>query len=112
MNTEYKLLHTNHINLPHNSLCLRQCFDDALVMADILKAEHSPLPVFEPLLCGLITADLELPYCRWDTIEILGFVDVQLTFLIVQFAHDVVAADGIACQTLFNGRTFEQGELP
>jgi hypothetical protein len=69
----------------------------------VVEGEMSAPPVLEPLLTDLIAADVKLPDLLRDALEVLGFVDVDVSrhSLLVShelgkaLLHDVVPNDRI-----------------
>ena len=60
-------------------------------MLNLCKRQLLIFAVFEPFLCGLVTADVELPYAVGHLVEVLGFVDPDLVVLQFGFVDAVVA---------------------
>ena len=48
------------------------------VVLDVFVVEGATLAVFEPLLGGLVAADVEVPGHVGDSREVLGLVDMHL----------------------------------
>jgi len=48
--------------------------DDLRVMLQVLIAQGSFAPVFQPLLANLVAADMEVPDFGWDAFTILPFL--------------------------------------
>ena len=66
----------------HKTLRLDKRGDDGLVVHDVVGCERAALAVLEPLLRGLVAADVEVP-CRFrNIVEILRGIDVDATVLI------------------------------
>src|SRR5258707_13852355 len=92
------------IDLFCQAYCLAQGCYDALVVLDIAEFQPPPFSVFEPLLCYLISADVELPGLRRDSLKILRLVDPDLALLrltggggIFYLFHPLVSSPWAAC---------------
>ena len=62
-------------NSSHDPVRIAQDLDDFLIVANIIPAQRAALAVLQPLLRGLIAADVEIPRCFADPGEILIGVD-------------------------------------
>ena len=62
----------------HDPVSLAQDLDDLLVVANVVPAERAALAVLEPLLRGLIAADVEIPRGFRHAAEMLGGIDPDL----------------------------------
>ena len=70
-----------YVYFMHNSFCLQEDVDDALIVFYILETQGHALAVFEPLLSGLIAADVEIPCQFRHAIEVLFAVDIDTILL-------------------------------
>ena len=68
--------------------------DQLLVVEYILGIKYTPLAVFEPFLCGLITTNICVPNRLGHIAEILVVVDVDISIFISQSLHHVTTRYG------------------
>ena len=52
---------------PHQLNRLPKCRYNSLIMLDILKQQHSPLTILQPLLIHLVTTNMKIPHA-WSNI--------------------------------------------
>ena len=72
-------------------------------MRDVVERERAAASILQPLLCGLIPADLEVPRQLRHVFEIMIFVDVDVAALSLRVAarHHVVPASADAVKPGF-----------
>ena len=62
----------------HNPICFEKDFDNALVVDEVGVGELATFAVLEPLLGGLVAADVEVPAKFRHVAKVLGFIDPDL----------------------------------
>jgi hypothetical protein len=78
---------------------------------DVVEVELAVFTVFEPFLGGLVSADVEVPGYFGNVGEVLGFVDVDFVFVIVDFADFVCSVDGVLGDVVVYYRDFLEVDL-
>lgn len=99
------------VDLAHQADGLVEGDDDALVVADVLARERATFTVFEPLVADLVAADLEVPHRLGDAAEVLGRVDPHPAVFVARLHDDIIAADGVGGDEVFDQRAFEQVQV-
>ena len=78
----------------HDPIGFEQDFDDALVVDEVGVGELAAFAVFEPLLGGLVAADVEVPGEFGHVAKVLGFVDPNLAVGVADLFDQAIARNG------------------
>jgi UDP-N-acetylglucosamine enolpyruvyl transferase len=68
-------LHEHFVNTLHNPICFTEDFQNPLVVFDVIEVQRPTFAVFEPFLCRLVAADVEVPGDCGGVVEVLLGVD-------------------------------------
>jgi hypothetical protein len=68
-------LHQHLVNTLHNPIRFAENFQNPLVVFDVIKIQRPTFAVFEPFLCRLVAADVEVPGDCGGVVEVLLGVD-------------------------------------
>jgi hypothetical protein len=79
---------------------------------DVVEVEGVVFTVFEPFLGGLVSADVEVLGYFGDVGEVLGFVDVDFVFVIVDFDDLVNSVDWVLGDVVIYNGAFQEMDLP
>ena len=79
------------VNLFHQPIRFKQNSDDFAVMRNVVKGEGVAFSVFEPLLGGLVAADVEVPCRFWDILKTLLLVDPHAAAFVFGLVNHVAA---------------------
>ena len=72
----------NSVNFLHNPICFGEGDDHFLIVPNIVEIQAAAMPVFEPLLGGLVSADIKFPGDFGKPVKILHFVNPHPTGLL------------------------------
>ena len=79
------------VNLFHQSVSFKQNSDDFAVVRNVIKGEGAAFAVFEPLLGGLVAADVEVPSRFWNILKTLLLVDPHAATFVFGLVNHVAA---------------------
>src|SRR3989344_392534 len=99
------------INVLHYPIRLHERDDYLLVVRDVLARKLTAFSILQPLLSGLVAADVEIPRNFRHTAEILVGVDIYLAILVDNLFDDIRAAFRIRSDVLPHFRRFKQVQL-
>lgn len=81
----------SELNFGHDAPCFAQHFQNALVVAHVVKAQHPAFSVFEPFLRRLVAADVKVLGTIGHGVEMLGGVDPDLARIATRPLHIAAA---------------------
>ena len=88
----------------HDAIGFEEDFDDALVVDEVGVGELTTFTVFEPFLCRLVTANVEVPGEFGDVAKVLGFVDPDFFVGISDLLDHAISRHGESGLEIINGR--------
>ena len=75
----------------HDPIGFEKDFDDALVVDEVGVGKMATFTIFEPLLGGLVAADVEVPGEFGHVAEVLGFVDPDFAVSVDNLFNQAIA---------------------
>ena len=88
----------------HDPIGFEKDFDDALVVDEVGVGKMATFTVLEPLLGGLVAADVEVPGEIRHVAEILGFINPDFFVRVSDLFDQAIAGDGEGGLVIINDR--------